>query len=111
MRGLPMTTIRKGQAPAKLGRNEFHLKFIQSFYDPSFDAVSGELAKIEEIAWDNYASSHKAPRTVKAGPGFADPDYDLSIEWKEAHDRVLAAEQRQKDPATRSRVLLINGSP
>ena len=106
-----MTTIRKGQAPAKLGRNEFHLKFIQSFYDPSFDAVSGELAKIEEIAWDNYASSHKAPRTVKAGPGFADPDYDLSIEWKEAHDRVLAAEQRQKDPATRSRVLLINGSP
>jgi multimeric flavodoxin WrbA len=106
-----MTTIRKGQAPAKLGRNEFHLKFMRSFYDPSFDAAAGEIAKIEEIAWHNYTDSHKAPRTVKAGPGFADPDYDLSTEWKEARDRLLAAEKRQKDPATRSRVLVINSSP
>jgi multimeric flavodoxin WrbA len=106
-----MTTIRKGQAPAKLGRNEFHLKFVQSFYDPAFDAVLEEIAKIEEIAWHNYADSHKAPRTVKAGPGYADPDYDLSIEWKEASDRLAAAEKHQKDPATRSRVLVIVSSP
>ena len=106
-----MTTIRKGQAPAKLGRNEFHLKFMCSFYDPSFDAAAGEIAKIEEIAWHNYTDSHKAPRTVKAGPGFADPDYDLSTEWKEARDRLLAAEKHQKDPATKSRVLVIVSSP
>jgi multimeric flavodoxin WrbA len=105
-----MTTVRKGQAPAKLNRDEFHLRFIRKFYDPAFQAVGKELASVEEIAWKNYIDSHKAPITVKAGPGFADPDYDLSVEWKEAHDRLLAAEARQKDPATRSRVLVINAS-
>jgi multimeric flavodoxin WrbA len=105
-----MTTVRKGQAPAKLNRDEFHLRFMRKFYDPSFEAVGKELASVEEIAWKNYIDSHKAPITVKAGPGFADPDYDLSAEWKEAHDRLVAAEARQKDPATRSRVLVINAS-
>ena len=33
-----------------------------------------------------------------------------SVEWKTARDRLLAAEARQKDPATPSRILLINGS-
>jgi len=105
-----MTNVRKGQAPAKLDRNEFHLRFMRKFYDPSFEQVGQELAAVEEVAWNNYIDSHKAPITVKAGPGFADPDYDLSVEWKEAHDRLLAAEARQKDPATPSRVLLINAS-
>jgi multimeric flavodoxin WrbA len=105
-----MTTVRKGQAPAKLNRDEFYLRFMRKFYDPAYEAVSRELASVEEIAWKNYIDSHKAPVTVKAGPGFADPDYDLSVEWKEAHDRLLAAEARQKDPATRSRVLVINAS-
>ncbi|MFL6708328.1 MAG: flavodoxin family protein [Massilia sp.] len=105
-----MTDVRKGQAPAKLGKDEFHLVFRRSFDDPRFDAVQAELARVEAIAFANYQDSHKAPITVKAGPGFADPDYDLSIEWKATHDALLAAEQKQKDPATGSRVLLINGS-
>jgi multimeric flavodoxin WrbA len=105
-----MTTVRKGQAPPRLARDEFHLRFTRAFFDPSFDAVAAELARVEQVAWDNYVGAHKAPRTVKAGPGFADPDYDLSIEWKEAHERLLAAEAHQKDPATRSRVLIINGA-
>jgi len=105
-----MTTVRKGQAPARLERDEFHRKFIGQFYDPAFDAVSGELAKVEEIAWQAYRDKRKAPRTVKAGPGFADPDYDLSIEWKATRDALLAAEQKQKDPRTPSRVLVINAS-
>ncbi len=105
-----MTEARKGQAPAKLERDEFHLVFRRSFLDPAFDAVAGELAKVEQTAWDNYAASHKAPVTVKAGPLFQDPNYDLSVEWKSTHERLLAAAAIQKDPATRSRVLLINGS-
>lgn len=105
-----MTDVRKGQAPGKLGRDEFHLVFRRSFMDPAFNKVGGELAKVEEIAWNNYKESHKAPVTEKAGPGFADPDYDLSVEWKAARERLLAAEKAQKDPATKSRVLLINGS-
>ena len=105
-----MTDVRKGQAPAKLGPDEFHLVFRRSFADPRFEAVQAELAKVEAIAFANYQDARKAPVTVKAGPGFADPSYDLSIEWKAARDALLAAEQKQKDPATRSRVLLINGS-
>ncbi|UVW29820.1 flavodoxin family protein [Massilia sp. H6] len=105
-----MTTIRKGQAPAKLGRNEFHLHFRKAFYDPAYDQLAHELDAIEKVAWEAYDEGRKAPRTAKAGPGFADPDYDLSVEWKQTRDRLLAAEQHQKDPATRSRVLIINGS-
>ncbi|HBF52180.1 MAG TPA: NADPH-dependent FMN reductase [Massilia sp.] len=105
-----MTTVRKGQAPARLERDEFHRKFIGQFFDPAYEAVAGELAKIEEVAWQAYQDKRKAPRTVKAGPGFADPNYDLSIEWKAARDSLLAAEAKQKDPRTPSRVLVINAS-
>ncbi|WP_305824577.1 flavodoxin family protein [Massilia brevitalea] len=105
-----MTMVRKGQAPARPERDEFHRKFIGQFFDPAFEAVAGELAKVEEIAWQAYQDKRKAPRTVKAGPGFTDPDYDLSIEWKQTRDRLLAAEAKQKDPATPSRVLVINAS-
>ena len=102
--------IRTGQAPAPLGRNEFHLKFSRSFMDPAFKGVKDALSQVEEIAWDNYIKGHKAPITVKAGSEFADPDYDLSIEWKATRDRLLIAEAKQKDPATPSRVLLICGA-
>ncbi|WP_426110776.1 flavodoxin family protein [Massilia sp. PWRC2] len=105
-----MTNVRTGQAPAKLDKDEFHLRFQRSFTDPRFDAVRDELQKVETIAFDNYQKSRKAPVTVKAGAGFADPDYDLSIEWKASRDKLLALAARQQDPATRSRVLLINGS-
>lgn len=105
-----MTAARKGQAPSKLGRDEFHLVFSRSFMDPSFDAVAGALAAVEQTAWENYAASHKAPVTAQAGPEFKHPEYELSVEWKAARDRLLAAEAHQKDPSTCSRVLLINGS-
>ena len=97
---------RQGQAPAKLRRDEFHLQFVRSFADPTFDQVREALGQVEDVAWSNYEKGRKAPVTQKAGPGFADPDYDLSVEWKDTRDRLLAAEQRQKDPATQSRVLL-----
>ena len=45
-----MTTVRKGQAPAKLGRNEFHLQFRRTFQDPGYDALENELAAIEARA-------------------------------------------------------------
>ncbi|MGZ8318535.1 MAG: flavodoxin family protein [Telluria sp.] len=105
-----MVSVRKGQAPAPLGRDEFRLVFHGSFMDPAFRKVGAELAAVEEIAWENYRDGHNAPVTAKAGPGFADPDYELSVEWRAARDRLLEADQRQKDAATPSRVLLINGS-
>jgi multimeric flavodoxin WrbA len=105
-----MTQVRKGQSPAKLQRQEFHLRFQRNYLDPSFDAVRDALGKVEDIAWENYQGSHKAPLTQPAGEGFADPAYELSVEWSATRARLIAAEQCQKDPGTRSRVLLIIGS-
>src|ERR1035437_269389 len=105
-----MTAPRKGQAPAMLGRDEFHLKFSRSFIDPAFSSVADALTQIEEVAWNNYSTGNKAPITAKAGNEFFNPDYKLSVEWKATRDKLLAAEATQKNPATPSRVLLICGS-
>lgn len=101
---------RRGQAPPMLERDQFHVRFIRSFSDPAFEPVRDALEKVESVAWDNYINERKTPWTSKAGSEFADPDFDLSVEWREARDRLLAAEVRQKDPATRSRVLLVCGA-
>ena len=105
-----MTQPRKGQAPPQLSREEFGERFRRNFYDPAFEGEREAIARLEAIAWDGYDKDRKAPRTAKAGAGFADPDYDLSIEWRATRDKLIAAEKRQKDPATRSRVLVICGS-
>ena len=105
-----MTKPRTGQAQEWLSREEFGARYRNNFHDPRFEAEGEAIARLEEIAWQNYRDERKAPRTEKAGAGFADPDYDLSVEWRAARDRILAAEARQKSPATKSRVLVINGS-
>ena len=105
-----MTKPRTGQAPPPLSRDEFRKRFEQSFYDPAFEKAKDSIAKLEAIAWDAYVDDRKAPRTAKAGPGFADPDYKLSIEWRATRDALLEAGARQKDPKSASRVLVICGS-
>ncbi|MET3120326.1 multimeric flavodoxin WrbA [Undibacterium sp. GrIS 1.8] len=105
-----MIEPRKGQVPAVLKRGEFHLEFQRSFFDPSFKAVQTEIAKVEQVAWENYINGNKSPITAKAGPDFAEPDYDLSVEWKSTRDKLIAAEATQKDSSTKSRVLLVCGS-
>lgn len=104
-------TVVEGQVAKFLSRDEFRRRFDNQYYDPAFDAVRGEIARIESIAWDAYQDGRKAPVTAKAGPGFADPDYDLAVEWRANHDRLLALDAVQKKPETRSRVLVICGSP
>ena len=106
-----MTTIRKGQAPAPLARDEFHLRFMQPFFDPAFKAESESIARLEAIAFEAYKEGRKAPVTKKAGPEFADPDYDMSVDWRGTRDRLIAAQKRWDDAATPSRVLLVCGSP
>ncbi len=105
-----MIEIRKGQAPAQLDRAEFSLRFRASFIDPEFRAEDSAIARLEEIAWRAYADSRKAPLTQKAGAGYADPDYDLSVEWIATKHRIDEAQLRWADPATPSRVLVICGS-
>ena len=103
--------VRKGQAPEfPMTREEFARRFRANFYDPAYEKESEALARIEAIAWESYEKYRKSPRTVKAGPGFDDPDFDLPAEWRETRDKLIAAEKKQKDPATKSRVLVICGS-
>jgi multimeric flavodoxin WrbA len=102
-----MTTVRTGQAPAMLSRAQFRDRFRDRFFDPAFQAESAAIDRLEAIAWDAYQQGRKAPRTAKAGPGFADPDYDLSVEWRATRDKLLAAQQRWAQPGTPSRVLLV----
>lgn len=68
------------------------------------------MQQLEDIAWRNYQDHRKAPRTQKAGEGYADPDYDLSVDWIQARDAIQQAIQKQQKPRTRSRVLLIIAS-
>jgi multimeric flavodoxin WrbA len=102
-----MTTVRKGQASFPMPRADFHAHYQRLFFDPAFDAEREAIARLEEIAWHAYLKERKAPRKSKAGPGFVDPSYQLSDEWRKTHDALAAAEKRQKNPATKSRVLLI----
>lgn len=105
-----MTKVRKGQAPAPVAREAFHQRFMQVFFDPAYQGDADALARLEQIAWEAYDEGRKAPITQKAGPGFADPDYDLSVEWRATRDKLQAAQQAWSQAQTPSRVLLVCGS-
>src|ERR1041385_5777558 len=105
-----MTDVRKGMPPRKLDRAAFEARFRSSFVDPVFRPLENELSAIVAAAWDAYVEGRKAPLTRAAGPGFADPDYEISVDWLEAREAVIAAQTRHDDPGAASRVLLINGS-
>jgi len=102
-----MSEPRKGQYPGKLSREAFRAHFEKPFVDPLFARECEAIARLEAIAWDAYCQSRKAPITRKAGPGFADPNYDLAVDWLAARDAILEAEKRHQDPAGPGRVLVI----
>jgi multimeric flavodoxin WrbA len=101
---------RKGMPSPRLTEEEFRRRFRGQFKDPAFDALLSELEKITDAAWDAYAQSRKAPRTRKAGPEFADPDYALALDWLRARDAIHAAQRRHDDAGRPARILVINGS-
>ena len=103
-------SVRKGQGSRKLTKEEFSRRWRQRFYDPAFDRMAGTLDELAEIAWASYDKYRKSPRTRKAGPGFADPEFELSVEWLETRERIQQAEREQKDESRRSRILLVCGA-
>ena len=105
-----MTTIRKGQAPAPLTRAEFHERFATRFYDPAFAVEADAIARLEDIAWDALQAGRKSPVTRPAGRGFADPTYEVSVQWLDTRQRLKAAEKRWHQATTKSRILIICGS-
>ena len=102
--------VRKGMPSVALSKAEFAERFKVRFYDPVFDAHGKEIETLLPAAWTSYHDYHKSPRTRKAGKGFADPDYEISVQWLAAREAVKAAEREHRDPKSPSRILLINGS-
>src|SRR5918996_1012107 len=102
--------VRKGQGNVKLSRDEFARRLGERFYDPAFDSVRAEIDRIIGVAWTAYDEYHKSPRKRKAGPGFADPEFELPVEWLEARAAIQNAERRQRDPSAPRRILLICGA-
>jgi len=102
--------VRKGQGDVKLTREEFERRLRQRFYDPIFEKANRQVSEIVDLAWTAYDEYHKSPRTRKAGPGFADPEFELPIEWLDARDRIQEAEREHNDPARQGRVLLVSGA-
>ena len=43
---------------------------------------------VASAAWDAYKNERKSPYTRKAGPGYHDPDYDLSVDWLAAREAI-----------------------
>jgi multimeric flavodoxin WrbA len=105
-----MTAVRKGQAPPKLERAEFERRFRARFADPEFSAADASIQVLANIAWSAYEQGRKAPRRRLAGPGYADPSYELSTDWLEAKARIEAAAREQQSPSSASRILVVCGA-
>ena len=102
--------VRKGSPNSRLERVEFEARFLSQFADPQFSGLAQELRAIAATAWNAYGTGRRAPSTRKAGQDFADPDYDLAVDWSETRHTIRAAERKYLGQS-RPRILLINGSP
>ncbi|HXV01262.1 MAG TPA: flavodoxin family protein [Caulobacteraceae bacterium] len=107
----PAPAIRRGMPSPRLDEATFRRRFLSRFPDPAFDGLRGELDHIAAAAWDAYDHARKSPRTKLAGPGYADPTYELAEDWIAAKAAVDAAQARHDDASGPCRALLINGSP
>ncbi len=103
-------TIRRGMPSVAITKAEFTRRARERFVDPAFEPLQDEIGKIIAAAWNGYHAYRKAPRTRRAGARYTDPDYELSIDWLTARDAIARAERTQKSTASRSRILLVNGS-
>jgi len=106
---MPPFTPRKGMPSPRLNEGEFRRRFLAQFQDPAFAELSRELDQVAAAAWDAYAHSRKAPRTHKAGLEYADPDYELSVDWLAARAAIAGAQRRHAE-RSKPAILLVNCS-
>ena len=105
-----MTKIRTGQAPSPLTHAQFQERFRVRFHDPAFDGERDAISRLAAISWDALQQGRKAPVTRPAGRGFADPSYELSVQWLDTRKCLKAAQKLWSDSSSPSRVLLVCGS-
>ena len=78
---MPKTEIRKEMPGVALTREQFSQRMQERFTDPAFEDIRGAVEQVIEAAWQGYSHHRKAPHTQPAGAGFADPEYQLAIDW------------------------------
>ena len=103
-------SVRKGMPSAQLTKAEFTERMRNRFYDPAFAKLRPQIETIVEAAWEAYDEYRKSPRIRRAGTGFADPSFELPIEWLETRRAIRTAERRQKHASSPSRILVVNAS-
>jgi hypothetical protein len=102
--------VRTGQSESRLSHAEFAARFRARFADPAFAGKSAAIEELLEVAWDGYRNARKSPLTRKAGAEFADPDYDLSVDWLQARSAIQSAQKRRNAASGPPRILLICGA-
>jgi multimeric flavodoxin WrbA len=102
--------VRKGEGPGHLTREAFSERFRARFVDPLYDPEREALSRLEAIAWQAYDESRKAPFTRRAGAEFADPSYELSVDWLTTRAKLAEAVATHADPSSPSRVLIVTGA-
>jgi len=103
-------SIRSGMPSVQLTKAAFAKRFRERYYDPAFRDLEGEIESLIAAAWRAYDDYRKSPHTRPAGKGFADPGFELPLEWLEARRHIRQAERLQRNRKSPSRVLLVNGS-
>ncbi|HEV2044894.1 MAG TPA: flavodoxin family protein, partial [Sphingomicrobium sp.] len=101
---------RKGMPSPQLDEGEFRSRFLDQFIDPAFDPLKDELDRIAAVAWDGYSEGRKSPVTKKAGKGYADPDFELSVDWIAAKAAIDAARKEHDDEKEPPCILIVNAS-
>ena len=102
--------VRTGQGDTHITRTEFAKRFQEQFYDPAFDSLKQQIEQLTQVAWTGYQEYRKSPRTKVAGKGFADPSFELPLEWLQTSAAIARAAKRQRSTKSPTRVLLICGS-
>ncbi|SHH31770.1 hypothetical protein SAMN05443248_4428 [Bradyrhizobium erythrophlei] len=69
--------------PVKLSRDEFEKRYRSG--------VIASSVRLWMLLGMRTATREKSPITRKAVPGFADPDYEMSVDWLAAREAILAA--------------------
>ena len=85
-----------------LTKAEFRDRFFARLYDSAFDEVAPALDQVFEKARDSHYVYRKSPRTRPAGPGHADPEMALPLEWLATKAAIQAGERRRRQRASSS---------
>lgn len=100
--------VRKSNSDWAIEKKEFMKRFHENFFDPYFDSHREKIEELADIAYKAYCEGRKAPRTVKAGGEFKNPDYDLSIEWLKTKEEIDKAQKEHETGPLK--ILLVNAS-